>query len=77
MAEHKKECLWNTSITSGKEIYEMVLSYLSSEKILFGSDSPWGNTKKEIATVKSLAISGEEKENIFFRNAMKIYGLIV
>ena len=77
LAEHHKDCLWNTSITSGKEIYETVLSYLTSEKILFGSDSPWGNTKKEIATVNSLAISDTEKENIFFRNAMKVYGLVV
>ena len=75
LAEHKQECLWNTSITRGQEIYETVLSYLPSQKILFGSDSPWGNTKREIATVNSLAISQKEKENIFFRNSMQIYKL--
>lgn len=72
---HKEECLWNKKVTSSKEIYKIALSYLSSKKILFGTDSPWGNTKKEIDTVNSLAISTTEKEDIFFRNAMQIYEL--
>lgn len=75
LASHKKECLWNQNITDAREIYEIALSYVTSKKIIFGTDSPWGDTKKEIATVNSLAISTARKEDIFFRNAMQIYEL--
>ena len=42
------------------------------EKILFGSDSPWENPKDTIAFIESLGLSNEEKEYIYYKNALKI-----
>lgn len=46
-----------------------------ADKILFGSDMPWGKTEDEINFVKSLNISDEDKEKIFSLNAKKLLGI--
>ena len=46
-----------------------------SEKILFGSDSPWSNAGKEREKLLSLPLSDEEKENILHKNAERLLGL--
>lgn len=46
-----------------------------SERVLFGSDSPWSNAKKEIDILKSLPLSDEEVANILGKNAAKLLGL--
>ncbi len=46
-----------------------------SDKILFGTDSPWSDGKKEHEILLSLPLSNTEKENILFRNAEKLLGL--
>lgn len=46
-----------------------------STKILFGTDSPWEDGKKTIAKINSLPISQDEKDNIFFKNAMRLLKL--
>ena len=40
-----------------------------AEHILFGSDAPWHDPRKEKAFIQSLGLSREEEESIFFRNA--------
>ncbi|NVM02947.1 MAG: amidohydrolase family protein [Candidatus Helarchaeota archaeon] len=45
------------------------------DKILFGTDSPWRDQKKEIENIMNLPISMEDKENIFFKNAEKLLNL--
>jgi predicted TIM-barrel fold metal-dependent hydrolase len=42
------------------------------EKILFASDSPWDDQRKEVETVMRLRLSDEEKEMIFSRNAKEL-----
>lgn len=46
-----------------------------STKILFGTDSPWEDSKKTIAKINSLPISQDEKDNIFYKNAMRLLKL--
>ena len=46
-----------------------------SEKVLFGSDMPWGKTEDEINFVRSLKISDEDKEKILSENAVKLLNL--
>ena len=46
-----------------------------SDKILFGSDSPWSRADEEIAFIRGLDISEEEKENILFKNAKRLLGI--
>jgi len=48
-----------------------------SEKILFGSDCPWGNPHTTFEYIDSLSISDDVKENIFYRNALRLLKLNV
>ncbi len=48
-----------------------------SERILFGSDSPWAGQKKAVECIDSLNITAAAKENIFYRNAASLLGLDV
>ncbi len=41
-------------------------------RVLFASDSPWGGQKETVEYVKSLPLTNEEKDAIFFRNAMEL-----
>lgn len=45
------------------------------EKILFGTDSPWGNQKKEVEFINKLSLTEKEKRDILGLNAKKILDL--
>ncbi len=49
-----------------------IVSEHGSDKILFASDSPWSNAKNEIAIIRSLPISENDKNNILGSNAERI-----
>jgi predicted TIM-barrel fold metal-dependent hydrolase len=46
-----------------------------ADKILFASDSPWSNAKKEIDVIKSLPLTNREIEMILSLNAKRILGI--
>ena len=48
---------------------------LGVEKILFGSDSPWGRQEDEIASVRAAGLSEDETAAILGGNAARILGL--
>ena len=48
-----------------------------TDKILFGSDCPWGALDKQIELLKSIGLSVDELDMIFHKNAEKLLGLIV
>ena len=60
-------------INSPEDIYYKVLEFLPSYKILFGTDSPWGNSNDELSVVNNLRISRNVKEQLLFKNALKVY----
>lgn len=60
-------------INSPQDIYMSILDIIPSNKILFGSDSPWGNTAKELEIIESLKISNEDKQLILFKTALELY----
>ena len=62
-------------IHSPEDIYYKVLDYVPIDKILFGSDSPWGNSKDELDVVSRLHISENVREQILYKNATELYGL--
>ena len=62
-------------INSPEDIYYKVLDFVPSNKILFGSDSPWGNSKDELAVISKLHISESIREQILYKNAVRLYGL--
>lgn len=43
-----------------------------TDRILFGTDSPWASQKGYIKHIRSLPFTEEEKENIFHNNAEKL-----
>ncbi len=47
----------------------------SFDKILFASDSPWGNQKAFLETLKKLDISDENREKIAYKNAERLLAL--
>ncbi len=56
----------------GEERFLRILRAHGADKILFGSDSPWGNAKNEIASIRSLPIAEEEKAQVLGGNAMRL-----
>lgn len=72
----KKQSLENyKEIHSPEDIYYKVLDFVPSNKILFGSDSPWGNSINELKIVNNLKVSKRVKEQILFMNAIRAYEL--
>lgn len=45
------------------------------KKILFASDSPWGEVGKEVAAIKTLPISDVQKADIFANNAKRLLSI--
>lgn len=58
-----------------KEQFMRIVKNHGSDKVLFGTDSPWSNAKKEKETLLSLPISDEDKENILHKNAERLLGI--
>lgn len=46
-----------------------------AERILFGSDCPWGEQADFVSRMRALPLSGTERELIFSENARKIMGI--
>jgi len=49
-----------------------ILKKHSPDKILFGTDVPWANQKKEVENIQKLNISSVLKDKIFYNNAEKL-----
>ena len=60
-------------ILSPEDIYYKALDFLPSDKILFGTDSPWGNSENELTVVRKLKIPESVREQILFKNARDVY----
>ena len=56
----------------GKEQFERIVKKHGADKILFGSDSPWGNAHDDIKALKECNLTEAEKEQILFKNAKRI-----
>ena len=46
-----------------------------SERILFGTDSPWSDAGESLAFIRALPVSEEEKAQVLGKTAMKLLGL--
>ena len=57
-----------------KKIKEIIRKY-GAEKILFGTDYPMWNYEKELDCFASLSLDSDEKEMIFYKNAVKLFKL--
>ena len=59
----------------GREKSRKVIRLYGSERVLFGTDYPFWPQKLEIDDLLALGLEPEEYENIFWRNAAKLYGI--
>lgn len=74
--EHKESSIqFYQDISCPEDIYYKVLDFVPSSKVLFGSDSPWGNSKQELEVVCRLKIPSRVREQILYKNAMELYKL--
>lgn len=55
-----------------KEDFCRIVRAFGSERVLFGTDSPWADQQNSVADILALDLTEEEKENILWRNAKKI-----
>ncbi len=59
---------------SESRIVEIIRKH-GADKIIFGTDSPWGNQKDDLEKFKKLPLTAEEQRLIFYDNAKKILDL--
>lgn len=59
---------------SAKEEIEELIHMHGAERVLFGTDCPWGDPKETADFVMALDITDEDKELIFHKNAKRILG---
>lgn len=52
-----------------KEQFMSIVRAVGTDKVLFGSDSPWGNAKTELDALKSTPLAPHELEAILYKNA--------
>ena len=43
-----------------------------TDKLLFGTDSPWHTAQMELSLLNTLELSQDEKDNIFYKNASRL-----
>ena len=52
-----------------------ILEKNGTDKILFGSDSPWNAPSWDVDMLKTMGLTQEEEEKIFYKNAEKLLSL--
>jgi predicted TIM-barrel fold metal-dependent hydrolase len=57
------------------ELFLRIFRAHGSRKILFASDSPWGDPKKDLNRLRALSLTEEEKTDIFGANAARLLGI--
>jgi predicted TIM-barrel fold metal-dependent hydrolase len=65
----------NSPTTLDDEAAVDLIRTIGSDRILFGSDYPWINPKKDIKRINGLNISDEDKKLILGENAVKLFNL--
>lgn len=58
-----------------EEAFISLVRSFGSDRILFGTDSPWADQSAEIRKISSLPLEQAELENIFYRNAAQLLQL--
>ena len=58
-----------------EESFCLLVRAFGAKRVLFGSDSPWANQGREIAAIRALPLTQEEKEDILGENARRLLGL--
>ena len=66
---------FDTSLASAHMVPQQALRIIQNhgaERILFGSDCPWGSPEEGARYIDALPLTSEEKDRIFYRNALEL-----
>ncbi len=58
-----------------KKTFISILDKHGADKILFATDSPWRDVKKDVDIVKNYGLDNETIDKILYKNAIKLLGL--
>ncbi|MBQ8524988.1 MAG: amidohydrolase [Clostridia bacterium] len=56
------------------EYADSIISKLGTERLMFGTDYPVKNTDEEVRRVLALRLTEEEREAVFYKNALRFFG---
>jgi len=71
-------CYFDTAFGYGtmpKDMAKRILDKKDIDKILFGSDCPWNSPSWDIGMIKTMELTEDEEDKIFYKNAEKLLGL--
>ncbi len=58
-----------------KDSFLSILKKHGEDRILFASDSPWGNIKEGVEFIRSLSLDKNTEEKLFYKNATALLGI--
>ena len=58
-----------------EKLFKDILEKHGDEKILFATDCPWREIKKDVEILKSYNLEKDTEEKLFYKNAIKLLGL--
>lgn len=58
-----------------KDVLLRIIENHGSDRILYATDSPWAEQNDMVEYVKSLPLDEEDKDNIFYKNAVRLLGI--
>jgi predicted TIM-barrel fold metal-dependent hydrolase len=64
-----------TAAYSVRGSLEIMCEVAGSSKITFGTDHPWFNPHYGIGCILSAYMTDEDRRNILYRNAQRLFGL--
>lgn len=71
--KHRENVYFDTAL-AGRDMILKFIKQIGKERILFGSDVPFGTMRRELEKILSLPISDDEKEWILSKNLIRLIG---
>ena len=68
---------FTTSAFFQDELLDLLLKYISVDRVMFATDYPFVNMKEGTDWFRAVDLPRETKEKIAFRNAEKLFGITV
>ena len=59
----------------GERRFCRLVEAFGAEHVLFGSDGPWGDVTAEVARLRAMPLSDDNREAILWRNAARLLGI--
>ncbi len=60
---------------TGEKDFKEIIKRHGEDRILFATDSPWSDIKKDVEIIKSFGLDKETENKIFYENAKRLLGI--